>query len=105
MFQNTAIVSGNRAGHNKTIIIHKRKKIEIQELTENSFKGVDIALFSAGGAISKKFSPLAVKAGAIVVDNPSGRSPQPGETVTVAGTLETIDPLMRNLYVGQASLS
>ena len=41
----------------------------------------------------------------VVVENPSGRTPQLGETVTVAGTLETIDPLMRNLYVGDASLS
>ncbi|GLI62453.1 hypothetical protein VaNZ11_005083, partial [Volvox africanus] len=43
----------------------------VQELTENSFKDVDIALFSAGGSISKKFGPIAVKNGAIVVDNSS----------------------------------
>jgi len=43
----------------------------IQELTEDSFKGVDIALFSAGGGISRKFAPLAVKSGAVVVDNSS----------------------------------
>ncbi len=47
------------------------KDIVIQELTENSFKGVDIALFSAGGVISKAFAPAAVKAGAVVVDNSS----------------------------------
>jgi aspartate-semialdehyde dehydrogenase len=52
-------------------LIYKRKKIEIRELTEKSFEGVDIALFSAGGSISKKFAPLAVKAGAVVVDNTS----------------------------------
>lgn len=43
----------------------------IEELTEGSFGGIDIALFSAGGSISKKFGPLAVKQGTIVVDNSS----------------------------------
>lgn len=45
--------------------------ITVEELTESSFKGVDIALFSAGGSISKKFGPIAAQAGAIVVDNSS----------------------------------
>ena len=45
--------------------------VAVQELTENSFAGVDIALFSAGGSISKQFAPAAVKAGAVVVDNSS----------------------------------
>ncbi|GBG79779.1 hypothetical protein CBR_g30041 [Chara braunii] len=43
----------------------------VEELTEGSFDDVDIALFSAGGSISKKFGPAAVNAGAIVVDNSS----------------------------------
>jgi aspartate-semialdehyde dehydrogenase len=43
----------------------------VEELTEASFKGVDIALFSAGGSISKKFGPIASDAGATVVDNSS----------------------------------
>jgi aspartate-semialdehyde dehydrogenase len=47
------------------------KPVVIEELTEASFDGVDIALFSAGGGISKKFAPIAVKAGAVVVDNSS----------------------------------
>ncbi len=42
-----------------------------EELTEDSFKDVDLALFSAGGSISKKFGPVAVDAGAVVVDNSS----------------------------------
>ncbi len=49
----------------------KGKPIPVQELTERSFDGVDIALFSAGSGISKKFGPIAVKAGAVVVDNSS----------------------------------
>lgn len=49
----------------------KGKPVEVQELKEDSFKGVDIAFFSAGGAISKKFAPLAVQQGAVVIDNSS----------------------------------
>ena len=45
--------------------------IAIKELRADSFAGVDIALFSAGGSISKEFAPHAVKAGAVVVDNSS----------------------------------
>jgi len=47
------------------------ERIIVEELSERSFEGVDIALFSAGGGISRKFAPLAVKAGAVVVDNSS----------------------------------
>lgn len=47
------------------------KSYVVEELTSASFKGVDIALFSAGGSISKKFVPAAVDAGTIVVDNSS----------------------------------
>lgn len=43
----------------------------IEALTHDSFKDVQIALFSAGGSISKEFGPSAVKAGAVVVDNSS----------------------------------
>jgi aspartate-semialdehyde dehydrogenase len=45
--------------------------IAVQELTDASLEGVDIALFSAGGAQSKRFAPAAVRAGAVVVDNSS----------------------------------
>jgi aspartate-semialdehyde dehydrogenase len=47
------------------------KDVVVQELTDKSLEGVDIALFSAGGAQSKRFAPVAVKAGAVVVDNSS----------------------------------
>ena len=47
------------------------QQVLIEELSETSFAGVDIALFSAGGGISRKFAPVAVKAGAVVVDNSS----------------------------------
>jgi aspartate-semialdehyde dehydrogenase len=45
--------------------------LPVEELGDKSFKGVDLALFSAGGSISKRFAPLAVASGAIVVDNSS----------------------------------
>jgi aspartate-semialdehyde dehydrogenase len=47
------------------------EEIAIKELTKDSFAGIDIALFSAGGSISKEFAPIAVKAGCVVVDNSS----------------------------------
>jgi len=53
-------------------VIFKNKAYYIEELTENSFdRGIDIALFSAGGDISKKFAPIAKSKGCTVVDNSS----------------------------------
>src|SRR5580658_6769348 len=49
----------------------KGQDIAVTELTKDSFKGVDIALFSAGGNISKEFAPIAAQAGCVVVDNSS----------------------------------
>jgi aspartate-semialdehyde dehydrogenase len=49
----------------------KGKDVTVTELTKDSFKGVDIALFSAGGSISKEYAPIAAKAGCVVVDNSS----------------------------------
>lgn len=46
-------------------------EIPVEELTPASFTGVEIALFSAGAAVSKEFAPIAVKAGALVIDNSS----------------------------------
>ena len=50
---------------------YKGDQVDIELLTENAFKGVDFALFSAGASISEKFAPAAVKAGAVVIDNTS----------------------------------
>lgn len=44
---------------------------KVEQLTEASFEGVEIALFSAGGDRSKQFAPAAAKAGAVVIDNSS----------------------------------
>jgi aspartate-semialdehyde dehydrogenase len=64
----TLLASKRSAG---TTIPFKGKSYTVQELTHNSFRGVDIALFSAGGLASKEFAPSAVQAGCVVVDNSS----------------------------------
>lgn len=46
-------------------------EVPVQELTDRSFEGVDYAIFSAGGERSRRFAPLAVRAGAVVIDNSS----------------------------------
>ncbi len=63
-----ALASARSAG--KTLDF-RGQKVVIEELSEHSFEGVDIALFSAGSGISRKFAPVAVKAGAVVIDNSS----------------------------------
>ncbi len=45
--------------------------LSVRELTKSSFDGVDLALFSAGGDVSKKYAPKAAEAGAVVIDNTS----------------------------------
>ena len=58
-------------------------EIEITELTAHSFAGVDVALFSAGGGISKEFAPFAVQAGAVVIDNSSAYRMDPDVPLVV----------------------
>ncbi len=64
----TLLSSKRSAGKKLTF---KGQEIVIQEATPESFEGVQLALFSAGGAVSKALAPEAVKRGAIVVDNTS----------------------------------
>src|SRR5258708_26248290 len=63
-----AFASARSAG--KTLEF-RGQPIIVEELTEQSFSGVDIALFSAGSSIARKFAPSAVQAGAVVIDNSS----------------------------------
>ena len=53
------------------LLPYKGKPIPVEELREDSFTGLDLALFSAGGGVSRKFAPLAAEAGCTVVDNSS----------------------------------
>lgn len=52
-------------------LMFRGRQISVEELKTHSFEGVDIVLASAGGSLSKKYAPLAVKAGAVVIDNTS----------------------------------
>ncbi|HVO65743.1 MAG TPA: aspartate-semialdehyde dehydrogenase [Syntrophales bacterium] len=53
------------------------KSIPIQLLTENSFSGIDIGLFSAGGSVSQRFAPIAASSGCVVIDNTSAFRMEP----------------------------
>ncbi|TYR82771.1 aspartate-semialdehyde dehydrogenase [Priestia megaterium] len=64
----TLLSSARSAGKK---LLFNGQEVVVQEATPDSFEGVDIALFSAGGSISKALAPEAVKSGAIVVDNTS----------------------------------
>ena len=55
----------------------------VETLTEDSFKGMDIALFSAGGGTSKHFAPFAAKDGCVVVDNSSAWRMDPAVPLVV----------------------
>lgn len=59
------------------------RDIAVQELAKDSFAGVDIALFSAGGSISKEFAPIAAQAGCVVVDNSSAFRQDPAVPLVV----------------------
>ena len=76
----TLLASARSAG--KTLKF-RGEDITVKELTKDSFAGIDIALFSAGGSISKEFAPLAVKAGCVVVDNSSVFRQDPGVPLVV----------------------
>lgn len=68
-FDSLKMLASHRSAGKK--IEFKGKEYVVEEMTENSFGGIDIALFSAGGGRSKQFAPAAVEAGAVVVDNSS----------------------------------
>ena len=62
------LASGRSAGE---VLEFKGKPVMVEELTHDSFEGIDIALFSAGGDRSREFCPAAVRAGAVCIDNSS----------------------------------
>ena len=66
--QLTLLASARSAGQNLTF---RGEEITIKELTADSFAGIDIALFSAGGGISLEYGPIAAEAGCVVIDNSS----------------------------------
>lgn len=72
--QLTLLASARSAGKKMTF---RGEELTVQELTPDSFKAVDVALFSAGSGISKEFGPHAVAANAVVVDNSSAFRMEP----------------------------
>src|SRR5882762_1995249 len=64
----TLLASARSAGKK---LKFRGEDLTVQELTKDSLSGIDIALFSAGGSISKEFAPIAAQAGCVVVDNSS----------------------------------
>ncbi|MCC6231927.1 MAG: aspartate-semialdehyde dehydrogenase [Verrucomicrobiales bacterium] len=66
--QLTLLASARSVGKKLTF---RGTPVAVKELTAASFAGIDIALFSAGGGISREFAPLAAQAGCTVIDNSS----------------------------------
>lgn len=64
----TLLASARSVGKKLT---YRGGEIAVQELKKDSFAGIDIALFSAGGSISREYAPVAAQAGCVVVDNSS----------------------------------
>ena len=74
------LASARSAGQTQTF---RGQELVIEALTDSSFEGVDIALFSAGSGISRQYAPIAVKAGAVVVDNSSAFRADPAIPLVV----------------------
>ena len=81
-------------------VAFRGQDLPVKVLQPDSFKGVDLALFSAGASVSKEFGPVAVKAGSIVVDNSSAWRMDPNVPLVVpevnALALETHQGLIAN---------
>ena len=74
------LASSRSAG--KTAVF-KGEKITIEEMTQDSFKGIDIALFSAGADVSREFRASVVKSGAVMIDNSSAFRMEPDVPLVV----------------------
>jgi aspartate-semialdehyde dehydrogenase len=75
-----AMASARSVGQTLNI---KGSSVVVEELTESSFDGVDIALFSAGASVSRQFAPFAVKSSCIVIDNSSAFRMEPSIPLVV----------------------
>jgi len=79
--ESVRLLASDRSAGKKMFFNHQ--EIEVEETVPDSFKNVDIALFSAGGETSKYYSPIAARAGAVVVDNSSAFRMVPGVPLVV----------------------
>lgn len=62
------LASARSAG---SLIPYRGESLIVEELTDRAFEGIEIAIFSAGGSVSRQFAPIAAKAGVVVIDNSS----------------------------------
>jgi aspartate-semialdehyde dehydrogenase len=75
-----ALASKRSAGHK---LAFGGREVTVEELTPGSFKGVEIALFSAGGSVAREVAPAAAAAGAVVIDNSSAWRMDPNVPLVV----------------------
>jgi aspartate-semialdehyde dehydrogenase len=80
-FSSLRVLASSRSAGKK--IEFKGKTYIVEELTKKSFRGIDIALFSAGAERSKEFAPAAVESGAVVVDNSSAFRMDPSAPLVI----------------------
>lgn len=80
-FKNLILLASEKSAGNK--IDFRGEPLLVEKLTEDSFDSIDIALFSAGGSVSKKYAPVAAKNGCVVVDNSSAWRMNPSVPLVV----------------------
>ncbi|MBI4180867.1 MAG: aspartate-semialdehyde dehydrogenase, partial [Chloroflexi bacterium] len=79
--ESISLLASDRSAGKKMFVAHQ--EIEVKETVPESFQGIDIALFSAGAENSLYFSPLAAKAGAVVIDNSAAFRMEPAVPLVV----------------------
>ncbi len=67
--ESISLLASDRSAGKKMFV--NRQEIEVEETVPESFRGIDIALFSAGAETSRHFSPIAAQSGVVVIDNSS----------------------------------
>jgi len=75
------LLASDRSSGKKLFVTHQ--EIEVKETAPESFKGIDIAIFSAGTEISRYFSPIAAQSGAVVIDNSAAFRMEPAVPLVV----------------------
>ena len=76
----TLLASARSAGKQMTF---RGQPFTVKELTKDAFQDIDIALFSAGGSISKEFAPAAAERGCVVIDNSSAFRMEPDTPLVI----------------------
>ena len=76
-----SLFEAGRFAGKKIFVAHR--EVRVEETTPESFKGIDIALFSAGGEVSRYFSPIAAASGALAIDNSSAFRLEPAVPLVV----------------------